>query len=152
MEGYGIPSDSKGMLQWADAAARLEKSRNYWIITTRPDGRPHAVPVWGVWLEDAVYFGTDRRSRKAKNLAANRSLVIHLESGDDAVILEGEAEEVTDRNLIKRVDQVYSRKYKMRVSDAPGQLVVYVVRPRVAFGWRERDFPRSPTRWRFPAG
>src|SRR5919106_3385451 len=33
MEGYGIPSDSKGMLRWADAAARLEKSRNYWIIT-----------------------------------------------------------------------------------------------------------------------
>jgi len=151
MEGYGIPSDSKGMLQWADAVARLEKSRNYWIITTRPDGRPHAVPVWGVWLEDAVYFGTDRRSRKAKNLAANPSLVMHLESGDDAVILEGVAEEVTDRDLIGRVDQVYSRKYKMRVSDAPGQLVIYVVRPRVAFGWRERDFPRSPARWRFPA-
>jgi pyridoxine/pyridoxamine 5'-phosphate oxidase len=149
MEGYGIPSDSKGMLRWADAAARLEKSRNYWIITTRPDGRPHAVPVWGIWLEDAVYFGTDRRSRKAKNLATNPSLVIHLESGDDAVILEGVAEEVTERVLIKRIDQVYSRKYKMRVSSAPGQVVIYALRPRVAFGWRERDFNRSPTRWRF---
>ena len=149
MEGYGIPSDSKGMLRWADAAARLEKSRNYWIITTRPDGRPHAVPVWGIWLEDAVYFGTDRRSRKAKNLATNPSLVIHLESGDDAVILEGVAEEVTERVLIKRIDQVYSRKYKMRVSSAPGQVVIYALRPRVAFGWRERDFNRSPTRWMF---
>lgn len=58
------------------------------------------MPVWGIWLGGAVYFGTDRRSRKAKNLAANPSLVIHLESGDDAVILEGAAEEVDDRGLI----------------------------------------------------
>jgi general stress protein 26 len=150
MEGYGVPSDSKGMLRWADAAARLERSRNYWIVTARPDGRPHAVPVWGIWLGGAVYFGTDPRSRKAKNLAANPSLVIHLESGDDAVILEGAAEEVDDRGLIRRLDQAYSRKYKMRLTDAPGHLVIYAVRPRVAFGWRERDFPRSPTRWRFP--
>lgn len=149
MEGYGLPSDSKGMLRWAYAATRLERSRNYWIVTARPDGRPHAVPVWGVWLEGAVYFGTDRRSRKAKNLTANPSLVVHLESGDDAVILEGVAEEVTDRSLIKRLDQAYSRKYKMRLSSAPGQLVIYALRPRVAFGWRERDFNRSPTRWRF---
>jgi len=149
MEGYGIPSDPKGMLRWADAAAQLEKSRNYWIVTARPDGRPHAVPVWGVWLEGAVYFGTDRRSRKAKNLAANPSLVIHLESGDDVVILEGAAVEVTERGLIKRIDAAYSRKYKMRVSSAPGQVVIYALRPRVAFGWRERDFNRSPTRWRF---
>ena len=75
--------------------------------------------------------------------------MIHLESGDDAVILEGVAEEVTERDLIKRIDQAYFKKYKMRVSSALGQVVIYALRPRVAFGWRERDFPRSPTRWRF---
>jgi general stress protein 26 len=149
MEGYGIPSDPKGMLRWADAAARLRRSRNYWIVTARSDGRPHAVPVWGVWLDGALYFGTDRRSRKARNLAGNPSVVVHLESGDDAVILEGVADEVSQRGLVERIDQAYAKKYKMRVSDAPGQLVVYAVRPRVAFGWRERDFPRSPTRWSF---
>jgi pyridoxine/pyridoxamine 5'-phosphate oxidase len=152
MEGYGIPRDTKGMLRWSNAVAELEKARNYWIVTMRPDGRPHAVPVWGLWLDDAVYFGTDRRSRKAKNLAANRSLVVHLESGDDAVILEGVAEEVSDAAVVKRLDAAYSKKYKMRLSSAssaPGQMVIYAVRPRVAFGWRERDFPRSPARWTF---
>jgi len=59
------------------------------------DGLPHAVPVWGVWVDGALYFGTDRRSRKARNLATNQGAVVHLESGDDAVILEGFAEEIT---------------------------------------------------------
>lgn len=149
MEGYGIPSSPKGMLRWADASARLSRSRNFWVVTARPDGRPHAAPVWAVWLEGAVYFGTDRRSRKAKNLAANPSVVIHLESGDDALILEGVAEEVTAKDFVKRIDQAYAKKYKMRVSDAPGKLVIYGMRPRVAFGWREKDFPRSSTRWTF---
>ncbi len=30
---------------------------NYWICTTRPDGRPHSIPVWGFWLDGGLYFG-----------------------------------------------------------------------------------------------
>lgn len=149
MEGYGLPTDGKGMLEWKAVSRQLLKSRNYWIATTRPDGLPHTVPVWGVWLDGALYFGTDRRSRKARNLATNRGTVIHLESGDDAVILEGVAEEIADRSAIRRIDAAYLAKYKMRLTEAPGELVIYVFRPRVALAWRERDFPRGATRWRF---
>lgn len=137
------------MLPWADAVERLTASRNYWVVTTRPDGRPHAAPVWGLWLEGAVYFSTDRRSRKGRNLAANRELVVHLESGDDPVIVEGRAEEATDDGLRRRLDDAYERKYGMRLLSHPGDVVIYGVRPRVAFAWRERDFPASATRWRF---
>jgi general stress protein 26 len=149
MKGYGIPAHTKGMLDWRDVRRRLLRARNYWIGTTRPDGRPHAAPVWAVWHEEALYFGTDRRSRKARNLAAMAGTAIHLESGDEAVILEGAAEEVVDRALIDRIDGAYLRKYKMRLTEAPGSLVVYAIRPRVALAWRERDFPRSATRWHF---
>ena len=150
MEGYGIPADRKGMLEWRDISRRLLESHNYWIATTRPNGYPHAVPVWGVWMDDGLYFGTDLRSRKARNLAANQAAVIHLESGDDAVILEGLAEEITDSSVIDRIDDAYLAKYKMRLTEAPGKLIIYAVRPRVALAWRERDFPRSATRWQFP--
>jgi hypothetical protein len=49
MPGYGIvPADSgDGLLEWAWAVERLNRSRNYWIATARPDGRPHVAPVWG---------------------------------------------------------------------------------------------------------
>src|SRR5213593_3778350 len=78
--------------------------------------------VW--WLDGALYFGTDRRSRKARNLATNQGTVIHLESGDDAVILEGVAEEMADRSVIGRIDAAYLAKYKMRLTEAPGELVI----------------------------
>lgn len=106
--------------------------------------------VWGVWLDGALYFGTDRRSRKARNLATNQGTVIHLESGDDAVILEGVAEEIAGRSVIGRIDAAYLAKYKMRLTEAPGELVICAVRPHVTLARRERDFPRTATRWRFP--
>jgi general stress protein 26 len=149
MEGYGIPAHRKGMLDWPDAVKQLAQSRTYWINTTRPDGRPHAVPVWGVFIEGRVYFGTDRRSRKARNVAKNPEMVVHLESGDDAVILEGVAEEITDRATLDEIDKAYQVKYRMRLTEAPGQVVIYGLKPRVAFAWRERDFNKSATRWRF---
>ena len=151
VEGYGISSDEAGLLPWSYVAERMETSRNYWIGTTRPDGRPHAAPVWGVWLEGAFYFGTDRRSRKARNLRANPEIVVHLESGDDCVILEGVAEEVGDPALRRRVGEVYAAKYGIDAVGDAGDAgpPVYALRPRVAFAWTESSFPETATRWRF---
>ena len=53
-EGYGLSESEEGMLSWGWAVERLVAARNYWVSTTRPDGRPHAMPVWGVWLDDAL--------------------------------------------------------------------------------------------------
>lgn len=52
--------------------------------------------MWGVWLDGVLYFGTGAGSVKARNLAANPALVVHLESGDKAVIMEGEAQWLTN--------------------------------------------------------
>ena len=41
-------------LPWAWATERLNRARNYWIATTRSDGRPHSRPVWGIWLNKAT--------------------------------------------------------------------------------------------------
>ncbi len=73
MPGYGIAdaNSGSGLLPWNWAVERLQKARNYWISTTRPDGRPHAMPVWGVWYDNQFYFSTGRESRKARNLAVN---------------------------------------------------------------------------------
>jgi pyridoxine/pyridoxamine 5'-phosphate oxidase len=107
------------------------------------------MPVWGVWLDDAFHFATDRASRKARNLAANPAVVVHLESGDDVVLLEGRARPVTDPARLAAFDAAYQAKYGVRMADVPGDVSVWVVTPRVAFGWHERDFPGTATRWRF---
>ena len=71
MPGYGLPKGTKGLLPWGWAEQRLKKSHNYWITTVRPDGSPHTMIVWGLWLDGRFYFSTGRQSRKARNLAAN---------------------------------------------------------------------------------
>ncbi len=150
--GYGIdPKSATGMIPWHEANEQRKKSRNYWVAPTRPDGRPHVMPVWGVWVEDKLYFSTHRRSRKARNLAANPAVVAHLESGDDAVIVEGTAREVRSKTQLAPVDAAYVAKYKMRLSDIPAGSGVYAVEPRAVFAWREKDFPASTTRWLFEA-
>lgn len=150
--GYGIRQDSAGLLPWSWVDERMARSRNYWVVTTRPDGRPHARPVWGVWVDGCFYFGTDRRSRKARNLAENPALLVHLESGDEAVILEGVAEEVTDGAVLARYADAYEAKYQFRPDPGDAGGVTYALRHQVAFAWLESDFPGSATRWQFDAG
>ena len=147
---YGVDrTATEGMIPWNVVGNRLASARNYWVGTTRPDGRPHAAPVWGVWLDETFYFATDPTSRKGRNLAARPELVVHLESGDDVVILEGTAEVVTDGSLLVQFANAYEAKYQIRPdvdTAAPG---VYRLRPRVAFAWLETDFLRTATRWFF---
>jgi hypothetical protein len=148
-KGYGISEDSDGLMRWEWAVEQLTKSRNYWIGSTRPDGRPHAMPVWGVWVDDALIFSTGGASVKGRNIAARPSIVAHLESGDDAVVLEGVAERLTDADLLARFVEAYDAKYQIRPDTADDTSPVYALRPSVAFGWLERDFPKTATRWMF---
>jgi PPOX class probable F420-dependent enzyme len=136
-------------LAWDWARRRLVTAHNYWISTTRPDGRPHAMPIWGLWIDETFLFSTARRSRKARNLARDPRLIVHLESGDQTVILEGRAREITDRALLDRYATTYHSKYRYRPDPADRAQVTYGVRPARAYAWRERDFPASATRWRF---
>jgi len=149
MPGYGIVAANKGrgLLPWSWAAERLSKAHNYWIATTRPDGRPHAMAVWGVWFDGAFYFSTGRKSRKARNLAKNPRCVVCTERAEEPVILEGVAKEVTDPSLMKRVGAPYKAKYKWELDPSLGP--IFAVRPQVAFGLTEGDLPGTATRWVF---
>src|SRR5947207_13484072 len=90
--GYGLPKSRKGLLAWKWAEDRLKKSRQYWIATTRPDGRPHVMVIWALWMDGVLYFSTGSKSRKANNLAKNPRCVMSTENAAEAIILEGEVE------------------------------------------------------------
>jgi hypothetical protein len=152
---YGVPRDDATLLPWAWAVERLEQARNYWFSTTRPDGRPHAMPAWAVWLDGALYFDGSPETRRARNLARNPALNVHLESGDEVVVLEGEAHPAgrPERAFAERLAAAFAAKYGAShdYHPDPGQWDgggLWVMRPRVAFGWSQ--FPTTMTRWRFP--
>jgi hypothetical protein len=90
-EGYGLPSSTEGMLAWADVEARLVASTSYWLATVRPDGRPHVVPRWGVWLDGRFWYDGATTTVHVRNLATNRACSLNLENGTEAVIVEGES-------------------------------------------------------------
>jgi nitroimidazol reductase NimA-like FMN-containing flavoprotein (pyridoxamine 5'-phosphate oxidase superfamily) len=151
--GYGIaetPPDT-ATYSWERTENALAAARNYWVSSAGPDGRPHAAPVWAIWQDGALNFSTDRRSRKGRNLAANPEAILHLESGDDVVILEGRVEEVTDPALRKQLSAVYEQKYNTSMEpEGEAEVVMYSLRPRLAHTWLESDFVSSAVRWRFP--
>jgi hypothetical protein len=153
MPGYGMPKSTKGLLPWKWAEQRLRKSHNYWITTVKPDGSPHTMVVWGLWLDGAFLFSTGSQSRKAKNLAENPSCVVSTEQAEEAVIVEGVAEiaEVPVRRVFLKK---YKPKYHFDMSGMEKDILsmkepVFAVRPLVVFGLYEKKFMSSATRWKF---
>lgn len=144
--GYGLAEDEKGLLSWTWVAEKMSSCRTFWVATVHPSNRPHVMPVWGVWVDDAFYFSTGRKSRKGRNLAANPACTVTNDDGEGAVIVEGSVEEVKDAAALERVAVAYTKKYKMdpRSMGEP----IFVVRPRTVFGFIEDSFPKSATRWR----
>lgn len=157
-ESYGLAPVTEGeILPWSWAEERLREARNYWVVTVRPDGRPHAMPVWGAWVDGAFYFGTGGDSRKGRNIAADPRAVVHLESGDEVVVLEGVMTEVTNADDIRRFDEAFNPKYGFGGDSEELDLtelgaVMYRLAPQVAFGWTEASFPQNATRWVFSEG
>ncbi len=146
-------SGTEGLKPWAWAEECLRLSHNYWIATSRPDGLPHLMVVWGIWWEEAFWFSTGPRTRKARNLGVHPFCVIGTDKADEAVILEGSVSEITDRNVWKRMSKVYNAKYGGDLEPilAKSGGTVFRVQPRVVFAQDEHaeDFARAVTRWTF---
>ena len=153
---YGIVGADEGMglMPWARLVDRMRSAYVYWVATSSPGGRPHAIPVWGVWLDGTLYFSNGANTRTGRNLAANPNVTVHLESGEDVVIVEGRVDVVTNRRLIKQINDAYMPKYVWRErSDGPW----YALRPEAAFSWLAPSaglgdisvFAASATRWRW---
>jgi nitroimidazol reductase NimA-like FMN-containing flavoprotein (pyridoxamine 5'-phosphate oxidase superfamily) len=150
--GYGIlgANEGAGLLSWAWVARKMHGCRTFWLATIHPgDGaiqpRPHVMPVWGVWLDDAFFFSTGRNSRKGQNLVANPACTVTNDKGEEALIVEGQARQVDAAATLERVAAVYKKKYKMdpRSMNEP----IFKIQPSKVFGFIEKSFPKSATRW-----
>jgi hypothetical protein len=153
MPGYGLPESKKGLLPWKWAEQRLRQSHNYWITTVRPEGTPHTMVVWGLWLHGAFLFSTGRQSRKARNLSKNLNCVVCTEHAHEAVVVEGTAG-LADISLRREFLKKYQPKYNFDMAGMEKDILamkepVFAVRPSVVFGLYEKKFMSSATRWKF---
>ena len=155
-DGYGVPETIEGILDWSSVEERLEGSLHYWMATTRPDGRPHVVPRWGVWVDGRFWYDGAVDTLHVRNLNANPACVLHLEDGRQAVIVEGSSQVAAPPGLEfgGRLSVEFSRKYSdSGYAPAPdawedqdsGGLRVFT--PAKAMAWFE--FPTDVTRFRF---
>lgn len=154
MPGYGVlgPDEGTGLLPWSWAEERLAVSRNFWVATVWPDGRPHLMPVWGVWDRMTFWFSSSVLSRKVRNLRADGRCTIAIEDALNPVVVEGAVEIVTDPDEIARfvslLNAKYATEYPVDFQD-PAVNATLRLRPSWAFGLAEADFTGSPTRWTF---
>lgn len=155
MPGYGIHETTNDVLPWSWAVDLLNRARNPVLSTVRPDGRPHAMPLWGLWLgpggsgvspDYGVYcFSTAITSVKSENLKRNPACVITADDGDDAVILEGRAE-------ISPLPEGFTAAYKEKYGETIDEGPIWILRPIAAFAFQAtEDFPKTATRWVFEA-
>ncbi len=154
MPGYGVvgPDEGSGLLPWSWAAERLSRSRNFWVASVQPDGRPHVMPVWGMWDDAVLWFSSSVESRKARNLSQDPRCVVTTEDATDPVVIEGTARIVTEPAALQRVIDLMNAKYGTDSNVSfldPAVNATIEVRPVRVFGLRSADFTGSPTRWVF---
>jgi general stress protein 26 len=103
---------------WSEIERLLDEAQLYWIVTVRRDGRPHAVPLVGVWQDGAFAFCTGPEEQKQRNLDGNQHVAVTTGStgtqgwdvGKD-VVLEGSASRVTDAATLESLAAAWSAKY-----------------------------------------
>ena len=128
---------------------RLRASHNYWLATTRPDGRPHLVPVWGVWLDERFWFSS-YAGVKLRNIEENPAVVLTTETPREVVILDGTAEVVAEDALPARYVEAFAAKYGPDWSGVGDDAALLVrVSPSVVRAWHEDEATQPPARFTF---
>lgn len=144
------------LLDWAWAEERLTAARNFWLATPGTDGLPHTRPMWGFWRENGLWFSTV--NRMVDHLKNDGRLVMHTESADETVIVEGRVEQLFGKESLQIISDGYAEKYGHQTNatdegvftpegyGGPG----FRMRPERVLGWIAPQF-NTATRWIFPS-
>jgi nitroimidazol reductase NimA-like FMN-containing flavoprotein (pyridoxamine 5'-phosphate oxidase superfamily) len=148
---YGV-GKATGHVDWAHVEERLDAARVYWIATVGPGRRPRVRPIDGMYVDGVIYVGGSPETRWVRDLAANPSVSVHLDTLDgDVVIVEGDAAilESNSDAFAQRMAAASNAKYPEYGMTAasfrgPGPIAIT---PRKVVAWT--NFMKDPTRFRF---
>jgi hypothetical protein len=145
--GYGRP---KTVLRWPTVRAALEQAKHYWLATVRCDGRPHVVPLDGIWLDDEWFYGGSEHSVHYRTVLAHPMAVMHLPDPMKVVIVEGAVRQVDlARERAQRLADASNTKYAEYgyASDASAYANALCLTPSRVIAWM--SYPTDATRFRF---
>jgi hypothetical protein len=173
-----LVGDESGTTSWEVARDRLanpEEQRTSWLATTRPDGRPHVMPVITFWIDGAIHIVAGEGTRKARNLATDGRCVIATSSTTLPsldIVVEGRADPLTEGAAVRHVAEILSaggwpleakgdKVYGPHAPTAgPPPYTIFRIVASKVFGlpgmygmdqFDQADLPR-PTRWDFGSG
>lgn len=147
---YGVVALGPEHVTTDHLAQRFATERTWWLATSRPDGRPHTMPVWGVVWDNDLIFSTGPVSVKGRNLAANNAIMLHLESGDDVAIVEATATPIDPARLTADFVATYEAKYSFAPDPADPKGAFFAATPTTLLAWDEARFVETAARWTFP--
>ncbi len=147
--------------RWEETRRVLETADLFWVSTVRADGRPHVTPLVAVWLDGALHFTTGATEQKAVNLAGNPHVVLatgcNSWDGGLDVVVEGDAMQLTDDEVLERLAQAWATKWDGRWHfeardgafhhEGGGEALVFSVTPTKVLAFAKGNF--SHTRHRF---
>ncbi|HEY2981908.1 MAG TPA: pyridoxamine 5'-phosphate oxidase family protein [Anaerolineales bacterium] len=141
------------IVEWEFVTKRLADAKNYWLCSVRPDGRPHVIPRRGVFVDGRIYYDGSPETRHARNLAGNANVAVHLESGDEVIVLEGNARPAgrPEHELAQKIAGGYRAKYAQHgyapKSDQWDEGGLCEFTPRQCIAWTQ--FTADPTKFVF---
>jgi len=109
---------------------RLQTEQNLWLATVRPDGSPHLVPIWFVWVDGKIYLCTGGNSVKVRNLKQNPQVSIALEDGNQPIVIEGLARFAPIGAVRQSVTEAFKQKYDWNISTDGEYDQVVEIEPR----------------------
>lgn len=101
----------------AHVEQRLRTDHWVWLITVRPDGRPHVVLVGFFWDGQTFLIFSQPNRQKLRNVRHNPQVMLALDGtgkmGDDVVVVEGTAELLNETSLsIMSANPAIEAKYE----------------------------------------
>ena len=149
----GYADNPASYVDWNWVVEQLTESKNYWLSSVRPNGRPHVVPRWGVFIDNKFFYDGSPETRHAQNIIKNPNVSLHLESGEQVVMMEGVSKPAEKPTLefAKQLAQAIGDKYgEDGYSPKPDQWNeggLYVFTPRQCIAWTV--FYENPTKFIF---
>lgn len=118
------------------------------LVTVRPDGRPHAAPVWFLWEGGRALIITGGTSVKVRNIRSDPAVALSIATDQRPfkyVVLEGEGK-VTQENLARVVERICVRydgpvrgaAYAQELLAAENMVLVEIRVERV-IGWKDEE-------------
>src|SRR3954471_16070199 len=110
-------ADGLPPVDWSAITAKLEareapnpdwpNSSTTWLTTLNEDGSPHVTAVGALWVEGTFWFQTGA-TRKGRNVARDPRCSIAMSIHEADVVIEGDAERVTDPAAVARIAKAWA--------------------------------------------